>query len=182
MENQQHKPRPDVPVPKKSIVPDTFRHLVRIANTDLNGSKSIFVALRRIRGVSGMYSHMVCHIAGIDPLVKIGMLTENQITRIDEIIKNPLKHHAPTWMLNRRKDYETGEDTHLITNDLLFVRDNDLKRLKKIKSYRGIRHIQGLTVRGQRTKSKHRRNKAKGKGKLGVIRKAIASAPKKEGK
>ncbi len=179
---EAQKPRGPVAPAKKPAMPDNFRHLVRIANTDLNGAKSIYVALMYIRGVSGMYSHMVCHLAGIEPLAKTGMLTDAQVAKIDEIVKNPGKHHAPDWMLNRRKDYETGESGHLITNDLIFKKDNDLKRLKKIKSYRGLRHMQGLTVRGQRTKSKHRRNKSKGKAGLGVIRKTSQAAPKKEEK
>lgn len=129
-----------------------------------------------------MYSHMVCHLAGIDPLTKTGNLSETQTSKIDDIIKNPLKYHSPLWMVNRRKDFETGESGHLITNDLIFQKDNDLKRLKKIKSYRGLRHIMGLTVRGQRTKSKHRRNKSKGKAGLGVIRKASQPAAKKDDK
>ncbi|MBI4448786.1 30S ribosomal protein S13 [Candidatus Woesearchaeota archaeon] len=165
-------------------MPANFRHLVRIANTDLKGDKSVFIALRGIRGVSGMYSHMVCHLSGIHPAAKAGTLTDQQVTLIDNIIRHPIKHHAPSWMLNRRKNYETGEDGHIITNDLIFTKDNDLKRLKKIKSYRGIRHMAGLPVRGQRVKSKHRRNKASGKGKLGVIRKAVQppATPKTEKK
>ncbi len=50
------------------------------------------------------------------------------------IITEPEKHGFPSWMLNRRRDYITGEDMHIITNDLKFIKENDLKRLKKIKS------------------------------------------------
>jgi small subunit ribosomal protein S13 len=74
---------------------------------------------------------------------------------------NPLKYGSPRWMLNRRNDYETGDDRHLLTGDIGFVRDNDIKRLKMIKSRRGMRHMFGLPVRGQRTKSNFRKNKGK---------------------
>jgi small subunit ribosomal protein S13 len=64
-------------------------------------------------------------------------------------------------MLNRRKDYETGEDIHLLSSDLAFTQDNDIKMMKKMKSYKGMRHARGLTVRGQKTRANFRRNKGK---------------------
>ena len=63
-------------------------------------------------------------------------------------------------MLNRRKDLETGEDKHLLGTDLMIAKDNDLKLLKKTKSYIGLRHQRRLPVRGQRTQSNFR-NKRK---------------------
>ena len=64
-------------------------------------------------------------------------------------------------MVNHRKEYESGEDKHLITGTLNFTKDNDLKRLKKIKCLRGARHQKGLPVRGQRTRSNFRKSKGK---------------------
>lgn len=145
-----------------------FRHLVRIANTDLDGNKRILQALRKIKGVSFMFANAVCNVSSIDKLGKIGYLTEQQSQSLDEILKNPMKYGIPIWMFNRRKDYETGEDRHLVTSDIAFVKDNDLKRLKMIRCYRGIRHAAGLPVRGQKTRSNFRKNK--GKGSLGVKR------------
>jgi len=55
-----------------------------------------------------------------------------------------------------------------LVGDLKFTKENDIKLLKKVKSYRGMRHALGLPVRGQRTKSNFRRNK--GKASLGVKR------------
>jgi small subunit ribosomal protein S13 len=69
----------------------------------------------------------------------------------------------PIWLKNRRKDYETGVDKHLLGTDLDLTQENDIKRLKKVKAYRGIRHIHGQPSRGQRTKSNFRRNKGKHK-------------------
>ncbi len=85
-----------------------------------------------------------------------------------------MKFGTPVWMLNRRKDLELGEDRHLITSDLTFTQDNDIKMLKKIRSYKGVRHILGQPVRGQRTKSNFRKNK--GKVHLGVKVRAGAKA------
>ncbi len=143
-----------------------LRPLVRITNTDLEGDEPLYHALTRIKGVSFMYANMVCYLSGLDKYTKIGYLGDPDIKKIEDIIKNPLLHKAPVWMLNRRKDIETGENKHIITGELDFVKDNDIKMMKKIRSYRGIRHSLGLPVRGQRTKSNFRANK--GKVHLGV--------------
>ena len=65
----------------------------------------------------------------------------------------------PDYMKNRRLDRETGKTAHLYGTDLDIARDFDIKRLKKIKAYKGIRHAAGQPVRGQRTKSHFRKNK-----------------------
>jgi len=138
-----------------------FKHIIRIANTDLDGNKPIYHALRKIKGLSFMFSGIVCHLANVDKTAKAGNLSENEIEKLDSILREPKKHNIPSWMLNRRKDYETGDDKHLLTGDLKFVKENDIKRLKMIKSYRGYRHAYGLPSRGQKTKSNFRRNKGK---------------------
>ena len=138
---------------------DNFKHLVRIANADLHGEKNIGFALRNIKGVNFQFANAVCKLTNIDKLKKVGNLTDDEISRLDKIINAPLENGMPSWMVNRRKDYEDGTDKHIITTDLMFTKDNDLKRLKKIKSYRGLRHAAGLPVRGQRTKSNFRKSK-----------------------
>jgi small subunit ribosomal protein S13 len=149
-----------------------FRHLVRIANTDIKGEKSILYALKKIKGVSIMFANMACMNAGIERTKKAGELTDAEIKSLETEILHPSS--APNWILNRRLDPETGENKHLIGSDLIFVKDNDLKEMKKLKSYKGIRHMYKLPVRGQRTKSNFRRNKGKaiaGLKKKGVTRK-----------
>lgn len=138
-----------------------FKHILRIANTDIDGNKPILSALRKIRGVSFMFANMVCALTNIDKKKKTGYLTDDEANRLDEAIKNPQKYNAPSWMFNRRKDYETGEDKHIVTGDIEFYRGTDIKRLKMIRSYRGVRHAEGQPVRGQRTKSNFRKNKGK---------------------
>lgn len=146
-----------------------FKHFVRIANTDLNGAKPIASSLRQIKGVSFMFSNLICHLANIDRTKRTGDLNEEEIKRINGLINDPQKFGAPTWMFNRRKDFETGKDKHLTVADLTFTQDNDIKIMKKIKSYKGIRHILEQPVRGQKTKSNFRKNK--GKVHLGVKKK-----------
>ena len=153
-----------------------FRYFVRIANADLEGNKHISLGLTKIKGVSFMFSNMVCTLAGISKTQKIGYLTDDQVKKLDDVVRNPLKYNVPAWMLNRRKNFEDGTNNHLLTSDLSFAVDNDIKRMKKIKSYKGIRHGMGLPVRGQRTKSNFRKNK--GKVTLGVKKKEGTKAGK----
>lgn len=141
-----------------------FRHLVRIANTDLKGEKQIGIALTNIKGVGKQYANAVCSVAEIDKTKKSGDLSDDEVKKIEAAVLEPIKSGFPMWMLNRRKDPEEGLDRHILTGDLNFVQDNDLKILKKIKSYRGYRHAFGLPVRGQRTKSNFRRAKGKVQG------------------
>ena len=148
---------------------DDFRHFIRIANTDLNGNHKIERALTKIKGVSFQFANAICSALKIDPNQKTGYMDDGSVKKIQELLENPLKFNIPQWLFNRRKDYETGKDVHILASDINFIQDNDLKRMKKIKCYRGIRHIRGLPVRGQRTKSNFRKNK--GKGSLGVKKK-----------
>jgi small subunit ribosomal protein S13 len=150
-----------------------FRHIVRVANTDIDGNKSIGMALLKIKGISFMYANALCKIAKVDSASKTGELGQEAIDRFSDILKDPHKHHVPLWMLNRQKDYETGEDGHLLTGDLDYAKSNDIKRLKMIRSYRGTRHTAGLPSRGQRTRSNFRKNKGKV---TGVQRKKSAPA------
>ena len=79
-----------------------------------------------------------------------------QIEKIQEIIDR-VSTNAPRWMLNHRKDIETGEDIHLIGSDIDMKLRDEINILKKIRSYRGIRHERGLAVRGQRTRANNRK-------------------------
>jgi len=145
------------------------KYFVRIANTDLVGNKPIFLALRKVKGINFMLSNAICSTAGISKIKKAGILSDAEINSLNSVIKDPTSFGIPTWMLNRRNDYDTGEDKHLLTSDLDFTKEFDLRRLKKIKSNRGFRHAWGLPLRGQKTKSNFRRNKKKTA--LGVKRK-----------
>ncbi len=138
-----------------------LKYFVRIANTDLDGKKPVMEALRKVKGISVMFSNAACTMAGIDKSMKAGYLNDVQVKKLDEVVNNPSKFGFPVWMLNRRKDKEEGTNKHLITSNLIFTLDNDVKMLKKIRCYRGVRHSLGQPVRGQRTKSNFRKNKGK---------------------
>ena len=145
-----------------------FKHIVRVAGTDLKGEKELLYAMKKIKGVDVMYANMALSVAGVKKNIKVGELIDSEVKKIEDVLKNPSKHNVPSWLLNRRKDYESGDNIHLVGAELDFEKENDIKRMKKTKSYKGLRHQWNLTVRGQRTKSNFRKNKGKG---LGVKRK-----------
>ncbi|MBI2145644.1 30S ribosomal protein S13 [Candidatus Woesearchaeota archaeon] len=157
-----------------------FKHIVRIANTDLDGNRKVSDAIRKIKGIGFTFSHAICHLAQIDGAKKAGNLLPEELKRIDEAITNASKL-VPNWMLNRRKDLEDGTDKHLIATDQTFTQESDIRFMKQIRSYKGVRHSMGAPVRGQRTRSNFRRNKGKV---IGVVKKkeAAPAAPAKEEK
>ncbi len=148
--------------------------IVRILSKDIEGGMKVYPGLTKIKGVSWAISNATCQILGIPKTKKIGELTDVDIKKISEFIKNP---KVPNFILNRRKDLETGEDKHLIGVDLELKNEFDIKRLKKIKSYRGLRHTLGLPMRGQRTRSHFRKNRRRGSG---IQKKTVKTEMKKE--
>ena len=114
---------------------DEFKHLVRISRKDVNGNKTIEQALTEIKGVGISLSKTMCRILDLDLDVKIGYIADEDVLKIEEILENPLDHGIPTWMLNRREDYVTGENIHLIESDLDMTLRDDLNRMKKTRSY-----------------------------------------------
>lgn len=134
------------------------KKIIRLMNTDLNGEKALKISLRKIKGVGATLAQVICKIAKLDPTTKAGSLDEKQIKTIEDLIKS-LPEHVPVWMLNRQNDYETGENKHLVMGDIKYIQGNDKTRLGRIRSYRGLRLAQRLTVRGQRTRSNFRKHK-----------------------
>ncbi|MCX6821853.1 MAG: 30S ribosomal protein S13 [Candidatus Aenigmarchaeota archaeon] len=158
-------------------MPEEIKGIVRIAGTDIKGENQLYSSLIRIKGVGGSLASAVCRIHNFDRRRKVGTLTTSDIKKIEETISNPIKFGVPSWMVNRRKDIETGEDRHLVAVDLNFMLEQDIKRMIKIKSYKGIRHMFGLPVRGQRTRSSFR-----GGTTVGVVKKKLMPATAKKEK
>lgn len=153
---------------EKAPVKQEVRQLIRILNTDIPGHLYVRHALTKIRGVGENLSHAFCARYNIDGAKKINQLSEAEIREIESALKSLDKIDG--WMLNRQHDYDTGEDMHLLTTDLRFRNDFDIKRLQKIKAYKGMRHAAGLPVRGQRTKAHFRKGRA-----VGVSKKKVGS-------
>ncbi|MFB6116083.1 MAG: 30S ribosomal protein S13 [Candidatus Nanosalina sp.] len=143
------------------------REVVRIARTGIDGNKPVGKALTGLKGVGEMYANAVAESMDYKNTV-IGNLDDEEIDEIEEAIKNPDQLDIPAWLRNRRKDRETGEDLHLIEDDLDLKQEFDIRRLKEIDSYKGWRHEIGLPVRGQKTQSSFRSG-----AKIGVSRARI---------
>ncbi|MDR2623791.1 MAG: 30S ribosomal protein S13 [Methanobrevibacter sp.] len=141
---------------------DEFKHLVRISRKDVDGNKAIKHGLTDIKGIGLSLSRTIGIILGFDLDSKIGYISDDDIVKIENILKDPKKFNIPYWMLNRREDYATGETIHLIESDLDMILRDDLNRMKKTRSYKGRRHEVGLPVRGQRTKSTFRKGSSVG--------------------
>ena len=145
--------------------------IVRIMQTDIPGNKRTLAGLTYIKGVSWGISNAMCKLLQLDPMKKVSELEESEIKRIIEFLENP---QLPVFMMNRRKDFETGENYHLITSKLDITKEFDIRRLKKIRSYRGLRHATGQPTRGQSTRS-HFRTRG-GKKAVAGIKKPVASS------
>jgi len=157
-----------------------FKHIVRVAGTDLDGSKKLVPALAKIRGIGVSLAEAIVKVTGLDPDKRIGFLTEGDIKKIEDVLKEPIKYGIPNWLVNRPKDFETGQPRHFIGPDLILRVKSDIDFMQKIRSWKGIRHSLGLKVRGQRTKTTGRFGKAVGVRKALVIaaaRAAKAGAP-----
>ncbi len=135
MENKQTEEKH---VEKKPVLEE---RLIRIMSTDIPGNMKLYPGLTRIKGVSWSFSNAVCKKLKIDSDKQVGSLSESEIGKLNEFIKNP---DVPEFLVNRRKDFDDGEDKHLATSDLDLKKEFDIKRLKKIKSYRGLRHSVNL--------------------------------------
>lgn len=136
-------------------------HRVRISGVIVDGKMPVEKALMQIKGVGTRISNTITPTLGFSKDKRIGELNEKEISQIEEKLTN-LKDNVPEWMVNRRCEPETGKDNHLIGPDLDMAGREDLNRMKKAKSYKGIRHQLNLPVRGQRTKSSFRRGSTVG--------------------
>ncbi len=142
-----------------------FKHIVRIADTDLDGKKNVVHALTAIPGIGIRMARSVVNLAGIDGKKKLGYLPDEEIEKLRSLIEEKIDE-MPAWMLNRRFDPMTGQNVHLLSKDVEFAKMLDVERMIRMKCYRGVRHAKGKKVRGQRTRSTGRKGRT-----VGVIRK-----------
>lgn len=157
--NKDEKKNPHIQKTEAEV--PTRGRILRIMQKDIEGEMKIYPGLTKIKGISWSLSNAACKKMGLDKNRKIESLTESEIKKIEEFLKNP---DIPKYLKNRQRDFETGRDEHLIGSNLELKKEFDIKMLKKIKSYRGHRHAAGLTVRGQRTRAHFRKNRSRGAG------------------
>ncbi len=167
---KQEKPARQQSMPaaekKRPAIEENNEILVRIYGYDIPGSRNVYAGLTRIKGISWAISNAICLKLKLPQSKRIGELTKDDIKKIEGFLENL---DVPDYLKNRRKDRETGETAHFYGADLDMKRDFDIKRLREIKSYRGIRHALKLPVRGQRTRSHFRTHKIVAVGKKAKV-------------
>merc|ERR1719189_2270929 len=117
---------------------EDFSHILRLLNTNVDGTLKIVYALTAIKGIGRRFADIICKRAGIDPNKRAGELTKEDLKQIQYIIAQPKNFRIPLYFLNRRRDYKTNKDFH---------------NWKKTRRHRGLRHLWQLKCRGQRTKT-----------------------------
>src|SRR5271157_314025 len=155
---------------------ETFRGIVRIAGKDVKGQVTLIRSLDAVRGIGHTMAAAAARVIEKELSLKhdmrVGDLSEEQVEKIDKILYSLHEHpEVPKFLLNRRSDFLTGTDRHVIMNDLIFENTQDIEREKKMYTWIGYRHTYGQKVRGQRTRNTGRTGMA-----VGVLRKAIIAA------
>ncbi len=153
-----------------------YRYILRIMGADVQGTLKTSYAVAEVKGVSASLSNAILKKAGVNPDLRAGFLTDSDVNKIEDVIREPAKYGIPSWMFNRRKDTESGKDSHFISSELLFKIKTDIDGAKAIRSWRGYRHAYSLKVRGQRTKTTGRAGKS-----LGVKKKTLMQKSGSEG-
>ncbi len=108
--------------------------MARIAGVDLPRDKRVEIGLTYIYGIGLTSSKRILADAGIDPNTRVRDLTDEEVKKISNVI----------------------EDTQMVEGDLRRERQLNIKRLREINCYRGIRHRKSLPSRGQKTKTNAR--------------------------
>ena len=159
-------------------VPDNpnFRYIVRVSDTDLDGTRPVALALTGVRGVGLRLAEVACQLAAVPASERIGNLAEPTVESIESTLAS-LPSKVPDWMVNHRHEPMLGETLHYVGPDLETRRRDDVNQMKMIRSYRGVRHERGQKVRGQRTRSNGRTGMA-----AGVLKKAAKEAAAAAGK
>lgn len=139
-----------------------FRNIVRIIGTNIDGLKKLPIGLLKIKGINNRLADAIVKVAGFNPLMFVGNLTDAEIKKLENIIKEPSKFGVPVWLLNRRKDLETGKDLHLTGPDLTLSTRTGIKLMVESRSWKGVRHSLGLKVRGQKTRTTGRKGRVVG--------------------
>jgi len=128
--------------------------MARIIGVEIPGNKRIDIALTYVYGIGRVLSKRIIEAAGIDSAVRAKDLDEQQLSQIVHAIQ---------------------EGKFIVEGDLRRELAMNLKRLQSIKCYRGLRHVRGLPVRGQRTSTNARSRKGPRKT-VGVQRNPKAKA------
>lgn len=159
-----------------------FRAILRVSGTNVDGTKKLVYGLTRIRGIGPSYATAVVRASELRPEMRMGDLSEAEVQKLEDVMRDPAKYGLPPRLFNRRKGFETGRDSHLIGADLALSIKTDVDFMTDIRTWKGIRHSLGLKVRGQRTRTTGRKGRAVGVAKKVILEAARAAAKEEEKK
>ncbi|HUC96363.1 MAG TPA: 30S ribosomal protein S13 [Candidatus Saccharimonadales bacterium] len=126
--------------------------MARIAGITIPSEKQVETALTYIYGIGPKFAKSILAAAKVEPTTRVKDLTEAEEQRLREVI----------------------DTNYTVEGDLQRQVTNNIKRLKDIGSYRGLRHKSGLPVHGQRTRTNARTRKGKGVAVGGTQKKAAS--------
>lgn len=151
--------------------------IIRISGKDIAGSYKIEKALNQVKGIGLNLASAIAIAAErhykIDRNSRIGSLSDEQMAQLEEVIKNPGKEGIPPFMFNRRRDFDTNIDMHLVGSDLIVRTKQDIDADIRNQTWRGFRHQYRQKVRGQKTRSTGRTGET-----IGVMKKTVEAAEK----
>ncbi len=159
-----------------------FRQILRVSGTNVDGTKRLIYGLTKIRGIGPSYATAVVRASELRPEMRMGDLSEADVQKLEDVMKDPAKYGLPPRLFNRRKGFETGRDSHLIGADLALSVKTDVDFMTDIRTWKGVRHSLGLKVRGQRTRTTGRKGRAVGVAKKVIMEAARAAAKEEEKK
>ncbi len=131
--------------------------IIRMAGRDINGNLNVMRGLMQIKGIG--YNMASAITRGYSETYKVpedtvlGAMSDEQIAQLEGFIREPAKAGVPGYMLNRRKDMETGLDMHVAGTDLTIKTRQDIDTGIRMQTWIGSRHQYGQRVRGQRTRN-----------------------------
>lgn len=126
--------------------------MARIAGVTIPSEKQVQIALTYIYGIGPHFASTILAAAKVEPTTRVKDLTEAEEQRIREVV----------------------DANYTVEGDLQRLVTNNIKRVKDINAYRGLRHKAGLPVHGQRTRTNARTRKGKGVAVGGAQKKAAS--------
>lgn len=86
-----------------SAEPAQIQHIIRMFNTNIDGSKRVVEAITQVRGMGKRIADAICKRTGVNPSKRAGELSESELALLQEGVSNPAKFNIPEWMLNHQK-------------------------------------------------------------------------------
>jgi small subunit ribosomal protein S13 len=126
--------------------------MARISGVTIPSEKQVQIALTYIYGIGPHYASAILAAAKIEPTTRVKDLTEAEEQRIREVV----------------------DSSYTVEGDLQRLVTNNIKRLKDVNAYRGLRHKAGLPVHGQRTRTNARTRKGRAVAVGGTQKKAAS--------